>query len=211
MSQYYMLLKNGMVDFDKLLIEKYSFIGLDEVEAMFLIKIKKIFDSNTKISETLIINELVNVMSIDEKQIIELLVKLINSQFISLKIVDNKETYSLDDTYKRLASLLDEDNFTEEKEQKETELKKAVSFIEKECEKLISPTELEVIKHWIDVDKYTFSQIKEATLECLKLKKKSIKNIDMMLNKFKKTEEVKKSQTKENLQDLFNSVYGKLK
>ena len=32
MSQYYMLLKNGMVDFDKLLIEKYSFIGLDEVE-----------------------------------------------------------------------------------------------------------------------------------------------------------------------------------
>lgn len=211
MSQYYMLLKNGMVDFDKLLIEKYSFIGLDEVEAMFLIKIKKIFDSNTKISETLIINELVNVMSIDEKQIIELLVKLINSQFISLKIVDNKETYSLDDTYKRLASLLDEDNFTEEKEQKETELKKAVSFIEKECEKLISSTELEVIKHWIDVDKYTFSQIKEATLECLKLKKKSIKNIDMMLNKFKKTEEVKKSQTKENLQDLFNSVYGKLK
>lgn len=211
MSQYYMLLKNGMVDFDKLLIDKYSFIGLDEVEAMFLIKIKKIFDSNTKISETLIINELVNVMSIDEKQIIELLVKLINSQFISLKIVDNKETYSLDDTYKRLASLLDEDNFTEEKEQKETELKKAVSFIEKECEKLISSTELEVIKHWIDVDKYTFSQIKEATLECLKLKKKSIKNIDMMLNKFKKTEEVKKSQTKENLQDLFNSVYGKLK
>ena len=41
-----------------------------------------------------------NVMSIDEKQIIELLVKLINSQFISLKIVDNKETYSLEEKVK---------------------------------------------------------------------------------------------------------------
>lgn len=211
MSQYYMLLKNGMVDFDKLLIDKYSLIGLDETEAIFLIKLKKIFDNNTKISETIIIKELVNTMAINEKQIIELLVKLINSQYISLKIVDNKETYSLDDTYKRLSSLLDEDSYNEEKKEKESELKKTVAFIEKECEKLISSTELEVIKHWIDVDKFTFSQIKEATLECLKLKKKSIKNIDMMLSKFKKDSQVKKTQTKENLQDLFNSVYGKIK
>ncbi len=211
MSQYYMLLKNGMVDFEKLLIEKYSFIGLDEVETIFLIKLKKIFDSNAVISETVIVDELVKVMSINKTQIIELLIKLINGQFISLKIVNNKETYSLDDTYKRLASLLDEDNFLDELKQNESELKKTVSFIEKELEKLISPTELEVIKHWIDVDKYTFSQIKEATLECLKLKKKSIKNIDLMLSKFKNTVKPNNTQTKENLQEIFNSVYGKLK
>lgn len=211
MSQYYMLLKNGMVDFEKLLIEKYSFIGLDEVETIFLIKLKKIFDSNDVISETVIVDELVKVMSINKTQIIELLIKLINGQFISLKIVNNKETYSLDDTYKRLASLLDEDNFLDELKQNESELKKTVSFIEKELEKLVSPTELEVIKHWIDVDKYTFSQIKEATLECLKLKKKSIKNIDLMLSKFKNTVKTSSVQTKENLQEIFNSVYGKLK
>ena len=211
MSQYYMLLKNGMVDFEKLLIEKYSFIGLDEVETIFLIKLKKIFDSNAVISETVIVDELVKVMSINKTQIIELLIKLINGQFISLKIVNNKETYSLDDTYKRLASLLDEDNFLDELKQNESELKKTVSFIEKELEKLISPTELEVIKHWIDVDKYTFSQVKEATLECLKLKKKSIKNIDLMLSKFKNTVKPNNTQTKENLQEIFNSVYGKLK
>ena len=211
MSQYYMLLKNGMVDFEKLLIEKHSFIGLDEVETIFLIKLKKIFDSNDVISETVIVDELVKVMSINKTQIIELLIKLINGQFISLKIVNNKETYSLDDTYKRLASLLDEDNFLDELKQNESELKKTVSFIEKELEKLVSPTELEVIKHWIDVDKYTFSQIKEATLECLKLKKKSIKNIDLMLSKFKNTVKTSSVQTKENLQEIFNSVYGKLK
>ena len=186
MSQYYMLLKNGMVDFEKLLIEKYSFIGLDEVETIFLIKLKKIFDSNAVISETVIVDELVKVMSINKTQIIELLIKLINGQFISLKIVNNKETYSLDDTYKRLVSLLDEDNFLDELKQNESELKKTVSFIEKELEKLISPTELEVIKHWIDVDKYTFSQVKN-------------------------TVKPNNTQTKENLQEIFNSVYGKLK
>ena len=45
MSQYYILLKNGMLDFEKLIIDKYSFIGLDEVEAVFLIKLKRIFKS----------------------------------------------------------------------------------------------------------------------------------------------------------------------
>lgn len=211
MSQYYILLKNGMLDFEKLIIDKYSFIGLDEVEAVFLIKLKRIFDSNIKISETVIINSLKDSMSISEKQITELLIKLINSQYISLKIVDNKETYTLDDTYKRLASVIDDVSEKEEKEVKETVLKKTVLFIEKECEKIISGAELEVIKHWIDVDKFSFDQIKEATLECLKLKKKSIKNIDMMLSKFKKNSELKKSETKENLQDLFNSVYGQIK
>lgn len=211
MSQYYILLKNGMLDFEKLIIDKYSFIGLDEVEAVFLIKLKRIFDSNMKISETVIINSLKDSMSISEKQITELLIKLINSQYISLKIVDNKETYTLDDTYKRLASVIDDVSEKEEKEVKETVLKKTVLFIEKECEKIISGAELEVIKHWIDVDKFSFDQIKEATLECLKLKKKSIKNIDMMLSKFKKNSELKKSETKENLQDLFNSVYGQIK
>lgn len=200
-----------MLDFDKLIIEKYSSIGLDEVEAMFLIKLKKVFESNSKISENIIINSLKNSMSISEKQITELLIKLINSQYISLKIVDNKETYTLDDTYKRLSSVLDDENEKGENEVKESVLKKTVLFIEKECEKIIGAAELEVIKHWIDIDKYTFSQIKEATLECLKLKKKSIKNIDMMLCKFKKNNDLKKSETKENLQDLFNSVYGQIK
>ena len=73
MSQYYILLKNGMLDFEKLIIDKYSFIGLDEVEAVFLIKLKRIFDSNIKISETVIINSLKDSMSISEKQITELL------------------------------------------------------------------------------------------------------------------------------------------
>ena len=39
------------------------------------------------------------------------------------------------------------DNFLDELKQNESELKKTVSFIEKELEKLVSPTELEVIKH----------------------------------------------------------------
>ena len=32
MSNYYMLLQNDIIDFDKLLLDKYSLLGLDEVE-----------------------------------------------------------------------------------------------------------------------------------------------------------------------------------
>ena len=34
MSKYYIFLKNNIIDFEKLLIDKYSFLGLDEVEVI---------------------------------------------------------------------------------------------------------------------------------------------------------------------------------
>ena len=34
MSNYYMFLKNNLIDFEKLLIDKYSFLGLDEIEVI---------------------------------------------------------------------------------------------------------------------------------------------------------------------------------
>ena len=211
MSQYYMLLKNGLADFDKILIDKYSLIGLDEVDAILLIKLKKILETKKNVNEKKIITELSKTMSISNKVISEKIVSLINNQYIALAIVDNKETYTLDDTYKRLANIIDDESDDEEKEEKNSDIKRAVSFIEKECEKMITPLELEVIKHWVDVDKFTFAQIKEATLECLKLKRKSIKYIDILLNKDKVKENKSKQAPKGDMLDLFNTVYGRIK
>lgn len=211
MSQYYMLLKNGLADFDKILIEKYSLIGLDEADAIILIKLKKILETNKTINETIIVKELVKTMSLSEKAISEKLVILINGEYISLKIINNKETYTLDDIYKRLGNIIDNDSLENDKEEKETDIKKTVSFIEKEFEHLINPTELDVIKHWIDVDKFTFAQIKDATLECIMLKKKNIKYIDTILNKGKTSSNTNNITSKDNLSELFSSVYGKIR
>ena len=50
MSKYYMFLKNSFIDFEKLIIEKYSFLGLDEVELIILIKMNKSISLNEKFS-----------------------------------------------------------------------------------------------------------------------------------------------------------------
>ena len=36
MTQYYMLLKNRLIDFEKLIIDKYSYLGLNEIDVIIL-------------------------------------------------------------------------------------------------------------------------------------------------------------------------------
>lgn len=100
MSKYYMFLKNNLIDFEKLIIDKYSFLGLDEVEVIILVKLNKLLNSGNKFS----IDYFTKNMTITEDVIREKLVVLINNQFIDLKLVNKSEIYSLDDTFKRLAA-----------------------------------------------------------------------------------------------------------
>ena len=50
MSKYYMFLKNNLIDFEKLIIDKYSFLGLDEVEVIILVKLHKLLSTGNKFS-----------------------------------------------------------------------------------------------------------------------------------------------------------------
>ena len=181
MSKYYMFLKNNLIDFEKLIIDKYSFLGLDEVEVIILVKLNKLLNSGNKFS----IDYFTKNMTITEDVIREKLVVLINNQFIDLKLVNKSEIYSLDDTFKRLAALL-----------------------EKEFKKILSPLDLELVHKGIYEDKFSYSKIYNAILETLKLKKTSIQYVDVILNK---KENVNANSSKEGLQDLFNQVYGKIK
>lgn len=204
MSKFYMLLKNNIIDFDKLLIEKYSLLGLDEVEVVILIKLNNLLNSGNKFS----IEYLSKNMTITEDILRDKLVTLINNQFITLKLMNKNEIYSLDDTYNRLSSLLENEEIEEEKENFNTDVAKIVSLLEKEFQKILTPLELELVHKWIYDDKFSYDKIYNAILEALKLKKKSVQNVDIFLNK-KNNSEVKTSN--DGLEDLFNQVYGKIK
>ena len=207
MSQYFTLLKNGRIDFNETLLEKYALIGLNEIECVLLIKLKQILDSNKCASESMIVKELEAQMSLNENEISDKIVKLINSQFIEL----NEENYSLnlEGVYKRLDSLNDSEEKDIENEENVNDLRKIASFIEKECEHLVTPLELEVIKHWVEVDKYSFSEIKDATLSAVSHKKKGVKYIDAFLNKKKESQKIINSSENSELSELFQrAVYG---
>lgn len=199
-----MFLKNNLIDFEKLIIDKYSFLGLDEVEVIILVKLNKLLNSGNKFS----IDYFTKNMTITEDVIREKLVVLINNQFIDLKLVNKSEIYSLDDTFKRLAALLEKEEVEEENEELNTDCAKVVALLEKEFKKILSPLDLELVHKWIYEDKFSYSKIYNAILETLKLKKTSIQYVDVILNK---KENVNTNSSKEGLQDLFNQVYGKIK
>lgn len=204
MSKYYMFLKNSFIDFEKLIIEKYSFLGLDEVELIILIKMNKSISLNEKFS----IDKLVKTMNANEDVVRNKIVDLINNQFITLQLKGNKEIYSLDDTYKRLAELLEKEDVVETKEENQSDIHKIILLLEKEFKKMLSPLELELVHKWINDDKFSYEKIYNAVLETLKLKKKNVQYVDVILNK---KESNYQATSKEGLQDLFNQVYGKIK
>ncbi len=204
MSQYYLLLKNNLIDFNKLLLEKYSFLGLDEIDTIILIKLNKLLNEGHKFSTEAI----VKTMSITEETLKNKLVSLINNQFITLILDGKNEIYSLDDTFKRLSKLLEENETMIDNEKSNNEMQRVVTLLESEFKKVLSPLDLEIVHNWVYEDKFSYDKINNAVMETLKLKKKSIQYVDVILNK---KEEVKKEKSSEGLQSLFNQVYGKIK
>ena len=204
MSNYYILLQNDIIDFDKLLLEKYCLLGLDEVEVIILIKLNKLLKSGNKFS----ITQLSKNMTVTEDFIRDKLVTLINNQFITLQLIDKNEIYSLDDTYKRLSSLLDSLNDENINNEIDSNVVKVIALLEKEFKKILSPLDVELVHKWIKEDQFTYDKVYNAVLETLKHNKKSIQYVDIILNK--KTVE-NKNTSNEGLQDLFNQVYGKIK
>ena len=204
MSNYYILLQNDIIDFDKLLLEKYCLLGLDEVEVIILIKLNKLLKSGNKFS----ITHLSKNMTVTEDVIRDKLVTLINNQFITLQLIDKNEIYSLDDTYKRLSSLLDSLNDENKNNEIDSNVVKVIALLEKEFKKILSPLDVELVHKWIKEDQFTYDKVYNAVLETLKHNKKSIQYVDIILNK--KTVE-NKNTSNEGLQDLFNQVYGKIK
>ncbi len=209
MSQYYNMLKGEMLDFSKTLIDKYTYIGLEETDTILLIKLKKVMDAKNNLNDT--VKLISQSMSISESEVNKRIALLIAQEYISIDLNKGIEEYSIDPTIKRLANVLENEDAKEEKKEVENDLKKTVAFIEKETGKIISPSELEIIKHWIDVDKFTFNEIKDATLECLKNKQTAaIKYIDMFLNKNRKQND-KSIYGNTDFQELFDQVYGRTK
>lgn len=204
MNQYYMLLKNHFIDFNSLIIDKYHKLGLNETEVVILIKLNNLLNQGKK---KLLADELAQSMSIAAITISKNLVELVNKGFISLTVndIDSGEEFNLDETYKRLSYLLQDDEYNLDNLQKNQEMQEVVMFIESEFGKILKPIDLEVVSHWLNVDKFSVDKIKEAVCEVVRLKKLNVKYVDVILNKKPET----KLKSTSNLQELFNNVYRK--
>lgn len=193
-----------MIDFDKLLLEKYYLLDITELEVVILTKLNHLLNKGSK---KLIASDLSKTMKVSSSVLSKRLVDLVNKGYISITVVDSScgEEFNLDETYKRLAYLLENNDEVLEKEEINNDFHTLVKYIENQFGTILRPLDLEVINHWINNDKYSIDTIKEAVNEASRNNKNSVKYVDVFLNKKKEN----KTLPKGDLQELFNNVYKK--
>ena len=206
MKTYYDMINSGLIDFKKLLLDKYSSIGLDEIDCVLLIKI---YDGLKTGYTHLDVDRISKKMTLSSDELSERIVCLVNEDFISIEMEDMKspETLSLDSLFHKLAYSLESKEVSTKKNELSVTVKEVAGFIERELNKILSATDLQVIKRWFYDYKYTKEEVFEEVLNAMKYKNRGINYIDSAL--YRKHNEVVKVNTDNNTLDLFKKVYGK--
>ncbi|HHZ12198.1 MAG TPA: hypothetical protein GYA05_05750 [Acholeplasmataceae bacterium] len=204
----YNLIKDDIISFDKLMIEKYHLLGLDETDAIVLIRLNDLLKRGEK---SLSLEAIAPTMKVKAEELGKRIVELVNKGFITLELssVDAKEVFSLDETYRRLAFLLEAEDDNRKDEAVKRKIKTAVSLLEKELKKTLSPLELEMVNRWYVEGEYSDEEIEAAILKALKYKNRGVAFIDRALASAKKEAENKPLPEGENILDLFKKVYAK--
>ena len=193
-----------MIDFDKLILEKYFCLDLDEVDTIILIKINEVI----KYKKTLDANAVASKMSIDVNQVSKRIVGLVERGYVSIEIGEAGEKVSMDGIYNRLATLLDRDDANNDANAKVAIVKKVAEDFAAYFNKTPSPMDLQMINHWVIDDDYTYEEISEAIQNCAMKKKMSSRFIDAYLMDITKEED---QTIDSDLQEKFNNVFNNFK
>lgn len=205
------LIKNNIIQFDRLLIEKYYVLDLDETDAIILIRLNDLLKRGERLFS---VRAVASSMKIDESECGKRIVELVKRGFIALELSgkDAKEIFSLDETYRRLAYLLEDSEAKANDAEINEKIKYAVRLLESELKKTLSPIELEIVSRWYIEKKYDHRKIEEAILKSLKNKYRSVNYIDRLLAKEEKpAPKIAQPKEGERIQDLFKKVYVKSK
>ena len=196
------LIKSKVISFSELLIEAYKQLGLDEQDAMILIHLhNQLLNNNNVLS----ISTLEKKITLSETELSNKVLALVQKGFLELLIAnDNQETFSLDDAYEKLGNLMDKEHA--EPISKKDQVRQIVNYLEITLQSTIKPNEVEIINAWIE-EKYSFDEIKEATLDSLRMNKPYIQYIDRHLVNKQSTQYTE--EVDEKTFQLLNKIYVK--
>ncbi|MCF7924437.1 MAG: DnaD domain protein [Candidatus Izimaplasma sp.] len=190
------LIKDQLLDFDKLLKKNYRHIGLTEIEAFFLMELYSLKEKGIK---SLNPKKLVKNLSLSEKEATDLLDSMMQRNYLSFDIKENKngkmtESFSLDQTIKKIVDYyknqINKDIVNTEKKH-ETDENEIAEILETQLQRQLKPLEIEVIIKWIKDYNYNKDQIKDAIIDSVKSGKISISYIDGVLLKKKRNKDDK--------------------
>jgi DNA replication protein len=181
-------INKNVVDFSELVLLNYHIIGLDEVDAIILIKLHHLLKENVtfispkKLSESLSITPAVTAKRLNS---------LIDREYIKMELVKKtngkeKESYNLDKVIEKILRM----DFEERKGDNihKTTESVIVELFEEELKKPLTVLDIQTITKWLNDDNYTFEQIEEALFKAVKARKLTIKYVDGILLKQEKEE-----------------------
>lgn len=176
MNNFSKLIKSKVISFNEVIIESYKQLGLDEADTMILIHLhNQLLNNNNLLS----ITNLATKVTLSENDLSTRVLLLVQKGFLELLIGnDSQETFSLDDTYEKLGNMINHEDMNPIS--RKDQIRQIINYIETTFQAVIKPNEIEIINAWID-EKYTFEEIKEATLECLRMGKPYIQYVDRKL------------------------------
>ena len=203
MKSYYELIQNNIIEFDKLVIEKYHLLGIDEASAIILIKL----NYNLRRGETsLSLNKFAPTMSFPIEDLSKRILNLVENGFISLEVKDGKESFSLDPVYKRLAIIISDEDNMKEVANRNNDVKQIVRILEKELNKILSSIEREIVNKWVYEYKFEMDDIIDAINDALKYKNRGVNYIDKILYRKNCSNESSNKVNSSEIQELFKKV-----
>jgi len=189
------LIRHNIINFTELVLNNYNKLGLDETDAVIIIKLSYLLDKNIYFVNP---KQLAEMLSISPQTTSKRLNNLMDRGFLKIKLAKDargkeSETFDLDHIILRILK----EDFETKEHTSEPEL---ISLFEDELQKILSPLDVQIISKWIEDDHYTKDQIKEALFKAVKANRKSIKYVDGIL--LKTDHKPSKPKTKINVKDL---------
>lgn len=206
MKQFYELIKANIIEFDRLLLEKYASLELNETETILLIKLHQLSKKNYVMPS---VREISSLMYIKEEDISDLIYGLLEKGFLDLIQTEhqNKESYDFDGIYKRMSLLLENDQDRIRSIAHDHTVRKVAKLLEREWKKTLSTFELEIIVRWIEEKHHTYEEIEEAVLKGLKQNQTNIKYVDRILANLPDVQSKPSTEEGDAIRALFNEVY----
>lgn len=198
------LIKKNIVDFSELVLNNYYKLGLNETDAVIIIKLNYLLGTNkTYISP----KQLSETLSISAQTTSKRLNSLIDRGFIKLELIKKKngkqtESFDLDFLIERIVKSDYEEKAVDRIEKNKTIEGKIVKLFEEEFNKPLGVLDIQTITKWLNEDKYTYEKIEDALFEALKSRKLNIKYVDAILLKHENIAPKRKYTKTTNIKDL---------
>ena len=198
MNNYSKLINSHMISFKEALVKNFKKIDLNEIEAMVIILLYE----QKKINNTLSIESLLEQVTLSEYDLSSMIVNLVGRGYIELVIEDNmEEHFFLTPTIDKLGEVLEQND--KKTHSNDIELSKTVNFIESVFQKQMTLNDLKIIDRWLEED-FSFEEITNTVLECVRLKKTNVKYVDAVLISRKKHE--KATNVDPELQEVLQQI-----